>query len=106
MVGRTCLGVVDAGNIVHTTCNEVHTVRRPSEIVDLRTYGSAHCADPPCLLIFQAFLEVVCIRLVLSWHPQQYVAVVASAGKYLAFSILVCVTVVLPCSNTHLVDSI
>lgn len=35
MVGRTCLGIVDACNIVHTTGDEVHAVWGPGKVIDL-----------------------------------------------------------------------
>lgn len=40
--------------------------------------------DPPRLLVFQAFLEVGVVRLVLGGNPEEDVAVVAGGGQGLA----------------------
>ena len=46
-MGRTCLGVVDASNVVHTTGDEVDAVRRPGKIIDFGAYRPAHGLDSP-----------------------------------------------------------
>lgn len=78
---RTCLGVVYAGNVVHATRDEEDAVGGPGQVVDFGADGPAHGLDPPCLLVFEALLEVGVRCLVLRRHPQQDVAIVARAGE-------------------------
>lgn len=47
VMGRTCLGVVDASNVVHATGDEVDAVWRPGKIVDFGAYRPAHGLDSP-----------------------------------------------------------
>jgi hypothetical protein len=77
------LSVVYAGNVVHTSCDEEDAVWRPGKVVNLRAYRPAHGLDPPCLLVFETLFEVV-RGLVLSWNPQQDVAIVAGAREHFA----------------------
>jgi hypothetical protein len=91
---RTSLSVVYAGNVVHTSCDEEDAVWRPGKVVNLRAYRPAHGLDPPCLLVFETLFEVV-RGVVLSWNPQQDVAIVAGAREHFAykrlFAVLVCI---------------
>lgn len=86
---RTCLGVVDASNVVHATGDEVDAVRRPGKVIDFGAYRPAHGLDSPRFLVFKTLLEVVGVCLVLGRYPQQHIAVVTGGGQDLAFSMSV-----------------
>lgn len=77
----SCLGVVDAGNVVHAAGDEEDAVRRPGKVVDLGPHRPAHVLDPPCLLIFEAFFKIGVCCVVFGGHPEEDVAVVAGAGE-------------------------
>ncbi len=84
LCSRTCLGIVDARNVVHAAGDEEDAVGRPGEVVDLRAHGPAHVLDAPGFLVFEAFLKVGAVRGALGGDPQEDVSVVASRSQQLA----------------------
>jgi hypothetical protein len=79
--GCTCLGVVYARDVIHTTGNEEGAVGRPGQVVDLRAHGSTHVLNPPCLLVFGAVVAQLLHRRVLRGHPKEDDAIVAGGGQ-------------------------
>lgn len=72
-----CAGssIVDAGNVVHASDDEIVTVWRPGKVVDLGARGAAHMLSTPALLVVEALTAEGGIGI-LGWHPYYNIAVV------------------------------
>lgn len=58
MVADTCLSVEDPCSVVDTASNEILSIWRPGQIIDLSTTaGPAHVLDSPCLFIVHGILR-------------------------------------------------
>lgn len=85
--GCTCLGVVDAGNVVHATCDEELAVGRPSKVIDFRAHGPAHVLHSPSLFIFWSVVTQLLHWRMIGRNPEQDHAIVAGGGKDLAWEL-------------------
>lgn len=82
---RTSLRIIDPGDIIHAPCNNKHTVRRPSQIVDFRSGRATHVLHTPGFLIVRSILSEPRLRLQFRRHPKQDIPVVSSRCQHLAY---------------------
>lgn len=83
---RTCLCVVYPRNVVHAANDEVDTIWRPSQVVDLGTRRAAHMLYSPCLLVFERVFTECRLVVKFGWNPQQDIAIVSSRSQNLTCS--------------------
>lgn len=61
-------GIVNTGDIVHATNDEVCGIGRPCQVIDLGTGRPAHVLRPPCLLVVKVFVADDGM-VTLGWYP-------------------------------------
>jgi hypothetical protein len=77
---RTCVGTVNSGNIVHAANDEVCTIRRPCQVIDLSTARPTHMFGSPRFLVFETFGSEIGYGE-LAGNPEDYVAVITCGCK-------------------------
>jgi hypothetical protein len=80
--GHTCLGIVDAGNVVHTAGHDKDAVGRPGEIIDLGTGRSTHMLDTPGLQVVRPVFSEGWLVVELGRHPEQNVPIVSGRSQH------------------------
>lgn len=78
------MSIVDASNVVHATNDEVSTIGRPCQVIDLCTARPTHMLGPPRLFVFLAFGTEVGLGG-LAGNPEDNVAIVTGGGEEFTF---------------------
>lgn len=81
---RSCIGTVNSSNVVHAANNEMGTIRRPCQVIDLSTARPTHMFGSPRFLVFQTFGSEIGYRE-LARNPENHVAVITGRCKKFSF---------------------
>lgn len=81
---RTCVGTVDSSNVVHAANDEMGTIRRPCQVIDLSTARPTHMLGPPRFFILGAFVSEV-RHGEFARDPKNNVAVITGRGEEFSY---------------------